>query len=682
MVLNHDVACKRLRAVGLTQNDTLQILDLIHKWTSSSGEEWTIKRLKALKVAYINKLARHPEPFVHSPWIKLKSGRRDIPAGIFGRIFKIRKVQKALSALMVYTSYTSKVLTEQQLKKFKTAVTSVYNGTNNLETIKLPIIEQVDELVNSIKKTSITNFYKIKNTGHSHPMAFSERNVRIPFVNSEIDPQSNEDWRSVELIDSVKTVDNNLNDFLSSFSHPFVEDYFEKNFQDKLPSGIEETLYASAFIGDNFSNLEILSVGRIGFIQEPGYKLRTVANPFPSIQVALSRLGNKVYSILKDIPTDCTFNQEKAIEDVQEYFNSNENTSGLMSIDLSSATDRFPLFLQEDVLHRLKDRGLLEEEDINLFSKVSRSEFTLPDGSHIKWETGQPLGVYPSFGVFALTHNMLAQSVRPKFFRILGDDIVIDSEAGKRLREKYTALGLVISEDKSIDSKNLAEFGGRLISKDKSYVQPKWKDISDHSFIDLARNLGPKSLGMFKPRQQYILKKLADVLPTVHPWGLNWNRNGLPYKDRLGISEDIMRSFLTEDKDLVEVRKDQINLRNLKWGIQVKEFFDFPFLLEQNQDTVEETTRNLISSALVASLNSNKSLLIRDTLNQFGLSCSDAIHSSEWNRVLKLNKEEFNRQIKDFGFGQASQITSGDPRGPSTLEVAEKKLKKPKGQIR
>ena len=666
-LLNQSVACKRLRAVGLTQRQTLDILDLVHLWTKSSGEEWTIKRLKSLKVAYINKLAGSPRPFKHSPWI---SRRGDTPKGVFSPIFKMKKVQKALSVLMVYTSYVSKELTKSQLNKFVTAVTSPSKGEARNLTVSL-VERQADMLVDSLNGE---DFRKISHTKHSHPTVFSERKIRIPVVrlveaNDPLEGAIHAFGQDFEAV--VKTADMNNTDFISSFTHPIVESYYNRF--ETLPSGIEEISIANAFQGDYFSEMENISVGRVSTLQEVGLKARFIANAFPSIQVALSRLGNKIYRLLKHIDGDRTFDQDSAITNVQDFLNSNENTKGLMSIDLSSATDRFPLSLQLSVLQRLVDRGLLESEDVELFSEVSRSLFTMPDGTTIKWEVGQPLGVYPSFGVFALTHNMLAQSVQPKFYQVLGDDIVIDYEAGVRLRRKYSELGLDISEDKSIASHSLAEFGGRLISNNKAYIQPKWKDISDRSFIELARNLGPKSLGLFKPRQKRILKILSDVHPDIHSWGLNWNVNQLSYSERITLSNDVMQHFLDEENDLLNLRVDQIELRDLKWGLIVKEFFDYPCLLPKAQDYIKRDVNSVLLSSLSKSDNQklNNFGLESDFLDQFNLSCSDLITSKGNIRFIDIPHGE----PIPHGFGIESGVApQGDPRGQSTLEVAESKI--------
>jgi hypothetical protein len=662
--LSQSKACKRLRGVGLSKNQALGILNEVQKWVASSGTEWTIKRLKSLKVAYINKLAGSDEPFKHAPWITYANG---IPKGPFGMLFKISKVQKALSALMVYSEYISNKPTKQQLAKFVNAVTSPFLG----DTDSTPHIYQslMDEMINVVR-SSDTSY--IKNIGHSHPETFSVRKVRIPAVVTEmVDPKGS----SRRYHDVLKSKDNNMEDFVDSFSHPYIERYYQH--LPDLPKGIEEIMTAIAFRGDSFDDLDDSLVGRIGFIQEPGYKLRTIANPLPSIQVALSRLGNKIYEMLKHIPEDCTFNQESAVLDTQEFLRKNsgsDDSSRLMSIDLSSATDRFPLEAQEVVLATLARVGIIDSVDISLFQKVSRSEWLMPGGSEtISWKVGQPLGVFPSFGVFALTHNLLARSVKPTFYRVLGDDIIIDYDSGVKLRQLYTELGLVISEDKSITSNSLAEFGGRLIMANQSFVQPKWKDISDRSFIELAKNLGPKSLKLFKPRQQKILKLLAEVHPDVHPWGLNWNVKGEGYEARITHSKQVMQHFLETDNDLISFSRNQVELQALRWSTQVKEFYDFKCHLKDDSYFTVPLASRLFGDLTIGKPDSVKTLS-GEFLDQFDLSVEDAVLAKTKTDFIRLCKDA----MKPTGFNVASIGSFSDPRGETTLSVAERKLVKAK----
>ena len=644
ILLNQSVACKRLRTVGLTQNDTLQILDLVHLWTKENGEAWVVNRLKQMKVAYINKLAKVESKDTLS-WIKNVKG---VPSGPFKRIFQLKKPQKALSALMIYSSYKSSKLLKGQWKKFHTAVTSLPNINTELAPHIGTIMKR--QTLKIIDSASPSQAQFIRRMDWSDPSMFLDRSVRIPFMDTD---------------GQVKTHENNSDDFVESFNHPVLKEYFDDDdIYDVLPKSIQVTLMAASPLNsplaDSYVNLwmDDSPVGKIGFIQEPGLKLRTVANPFPSIQVALSRIGNQVYNILRMLPTDATFDQDKAVKEVQTYMNS-PDFDGLMSIDLSSATDRFPLSVQMDVLHSFVEEGWIDLKDINLFEKISKSEFSLPRGSGtISWKTGQPLGVYPSFGVFALTHNILASACDPKFFRVLGDDIVIDRKAGELLRGTYKALGLVISEEKSINSDHLAEFGGRLITKTHVYIQPKWKEISDRSFIDLARNLGPKSLGMFQPRQQKVLKVLADVHPDVHPWGLNWNLHGVSYAERIRISIETMAKFMHDDTRNVGSQND---LRREKYLYMLKQYIEqVPDRLESRRDPSELESFSI--AVLKRSLSPNQ-------LSQIG-----SFTGIDVNHLLGVSHLHIHEDdVTPFGFHMDQSYIS-DPRGLSTLEVAERKM--------
>ena len=667
MGLNPDVVCNRLRSVGLTQKHTHHILNTILLWQKSNGTEWTIKRLKAYKVAYVNLIAGDPRPFKHSPWISYNH-KTNIPKGCFGPIFKMRRAQKAIAVLMLYTTYVAKKVTTTQLQKFVSAVTLPTKADSLKESYILNSIEdKVRDFVISLD-TPIRR--SIENQSHLHPSTFADRHVRTPCL---VPGRTSKGRICIDgsVPDVVKTSEMNLDVFIQSFNHPIILDYYDGLLD--IPNGVEEIINSTYFMGDTFGNTDVSVVGKIGFIQEPGFKLRAVANPFPSMQVALSRLGARIYSLLNQIPEDCTFDQTEATTHIQNFLNSELNVNGLMSIDLSSATDRFPMALQVKVLHVLAHKGLIDWEDVDLFEKVSSSNFIMPDGSTIKWEVGQPLGVFPSFGVFALTHNMLVRLAEPTFYRVLGDDVIVDSEAGSRLRVLYDALGLDISEDKSINSLILGEFGGRLIAKHQFFVQPKWKDISDHSFLDLARNLGPKSMALFKPRQIKILKILSDVHPDVHPWGLNWNVQGLTYDSRIRISKEVMDRFLDEGAELVEAGKNQSEQRDLKWGMRVKDFADHGFLLPK--PPIRHSSRAaqiaLFESLPLGAL--GKALFIDGSdLDQFGLNCSDIIHEFY---VSKLHVDICDEL--PYGYSLMPRILKSDPRGPSLLEVAEKKLKKP-----
>lgn len=506
---------RRMQVWGLSKDQSSQVVLTIDKWINANGIEWTVSRLKQLKVAYIRKLAGYDNPFSMTPWIAYSKA---IPKGPFGPVFKLRNPQKALGALMCYTEYRHIDASPPQIKKFKEAVSSK-DKSKPLEDL---LSEQFSKSVQSLGNLPRGWFQKLS--------TWSERSIRIPVV-------SYQDTAPYDPIIVGTMMD--IEGIKNGMSHPLAQEFLEREDPSTLPETYYNMYCSSIMSPVDFSGLEG-TAGRIGFIQEPGLKLRTVANPFPVFQLCLSRLGTSLYGLLADLEEDSTFDQDKSVREVQ---NEIEQGRKLMSIDLSSATDRFPLRFTLAVLRQL---GCVEN-DLWLFETLSRMEWQLPDGDRIKWQTGQPLGVYPSFAAFSLSHHVLARMALPEFYRILGDDIIIDYEAGLRIRKFYSDLSLVISEDKSLVSDRLGEFGGRLITRDFIYTQPKWREISDRSFIDLLRCMGPKGLSLLRPRQRKVAQLLAEIPETVCSFGLNWNPEGKTFLQRVSENEETINLLLSPD---------------------------------------------------------------------------------------------------------------------------------------
>jgi hypothetical protein len=65
-------------------------------------------------------------------------------------------------------------------------------------------------------------------------------------------------------------------------------------------------------------------------------------------QSALQVLHDSSYKALRSLPQDCTFDQDKGFRDILYG-----NHSYYASFDLKSATDRFPIKVQEMILNKL-----------------------------------------------------------------------------------------------------------------------------------------------------------------------------------------------------------------------------------------------------------------------------------------------------------------------------------------
>lgn len=642
IITHKNTACKRLRAVGLTQSEALSILDQVNIWNKSNGADWTISRIKDLKTAFIHRLAGYEDIWSSTPWIAHK---KFSPKGAFSPIFSrlSNKPQKALSALMVYTEYVSNKVTKAQWTKFINGVESP-----KVDETELFRIRRVSNHVKKFIKPNIVA-YKHSVERFDRPEQWYLKDTYAPYYSNRL--------VDGEIETSTKSKKLDLNVFVESLTHPLVQgiigsdlshyksrysyrDYIESYKEFKSTSEDYSNIIDTAiFQGEEEDIPEVM--GRIGFIQEPGGKLRSVANPFPGLQFISSKLGNTLYKILESLPNDYTHNQDGAVKALQDFWKDNPGTE-IMSIDLSSATDLFPLDFQLDMLEHIG----IDHGSLYLFEAISRGKWELPSKiqkdfgkQYVSWTRGQPLGLYPSFAAFALSHNMLAMSTKPKFYAIVGDDIIIDAKAGRLMRDLYTELGCKVSEGKSIHSAQLAEFTGKLITKDKTYIQPKWKRVSDHNFIELAKRLGPKSLGMFRPRQKKLLQ-ILDVIPKeLSPFGLGWNTLGLPYSKRI----EIFNKFKLSLKDEVTTLVSQINLdnealrRSLEWG----QFTDFHNLNVKPRKIIDRDN-----------------LSFEDLLLEF----------------LAIHRIESDVNILHESFVKDCEIRVSDPRGKSTLQILEESL--------
>lgn len=171
----------------------------------------------------------------------------------------------------------------------------------------------------------------------------------------------------------------------------------------------------------------------------------------------------------------------------------------LHSYDLSAATDRLPLAIQESIL-----AYLFNDRIASLWSSIIRDrEFLLPNGTYINYSVGQPMGMKSSFPMLGLTHHIIVQQAAinaglPFFtsYVILGDDIVINSKAvSEQYYKLITKLGLNISLNKSIlpSSNNSGfEFASRLGLNGQEYSPLPVKLLAnvyeDSSFLPELQN--------------------------------------------------------------------------------------------------------------------------------------------------------------------------------------------------
>jgi len=194
-------------------------------------------------------------------------------------------------------------------------------------------------------------------------------------------------------------------------------------------------------------------LGKLAYIEEWGGKARIVAQLDYWTQMALTPLHHTINHFLKGLPQDGTFNQHALADRVKEWTRDPELE--IYCYDLTAATDRLPIKLQQRILNLLLSSSSLGNSWANVL--IGR-DFMTNNGDLIRYSTGQPMGARSSFPMLALTHHIIIQiaAMRAEIesytaYAVLGDDSGI---TGSNVSEEYLALmevlGVPINLTKSI----------------------------------------------------------------------------------------------------------------------------------------------------------------------------------------------------------------------------------------
>jgi len=502
---HQDGVTRRLSVIGIPSYTIKPFYDLLVKWEKCSGVEWTIKRLKSLKVDLIRSMTGLP-PLT---WIRKNSKGK--VAGVIGSLFNWaslneKNFSKCVQAFMAYSFYILPSLTEAQKKKFLSAI-----NPNKDDGLSQGFHKSFARTVHRyISRRSVSRSHRPLviyqgSPDKKAPRLFGQKSVR----------------QSERILDDVQFFNDShgiclYQEFRRLYS-PLLSGLARRQELDFVTSATPYGEYTYNNVPSNYS----VRGGEIHFLQEPGGKLRSVASPFRLHQEALRPFGEEIYDVVRSLPWDCTFDQTKSIPYIQSHL---AKGGKCHSVDLSNATDHFPLSLQETAL-----RAIFIEKDwdhINLFLKISRGIWKSQIGD-LSWTKGQPLGLYPSFGSFTLTHGLLllhlAGDYHHQFF-VVGDDVVILDE---KLYDNYICLldrmSCPWSTDKSINSDKLTEFAGRIVTSTKVIPQLKWRNVSDDNFLDICKLLGRESRCLLSKRQKRVFDQVSHL---CEPIGLNHSLPG------------------------------------------------------------------------------------------------------------------------------------------------------------
>jgi len=312
----------------------------------------------------------------------------------------------------------------------------------------------------------------------------------------------------------------------------------------------------------------IISLGKLGMKDEPAGKIRVFAMVDPWTQWVLRPLHLLLFDLLRRIPTDATFDQVGVLERVQErVMKAGYRVAKAYSFDLSAATDRLPVRLQEKILEPLLGkwsavgwRRLLVDREYTLKTKDSQL-------LKLRYATGQPMGALSSWAMLAITHHVIVQwswylvchsKGWPKKWTndyvVLGDDIVIFNPF---LAEKYyyimtKLLGVKIGLAKSLQAKSryVLEFAKKYWVDGKRAFMLPIRDI-------LVATLSTAVLSEFIHKNEVTFQHYLKIRGlgyrsrakvTGNLWNLStrlrvylvlWNQSSMPWWDWIRLKDGV-----------------------------------------------------------------------------------------------------------------------------------------------
>jgi len=257
--------------------------------------------------------------------------------------------------------------------------------------------------------------------------------------------------------------------------------------------------------------------GRICALQEQGCKARVVYQPNARVQMAMYPLHKVLAKATRIMyPESCVEDQVSGVYLALEHL---EAGGTIHSVDLSSATDRFPRAFSNLILRELK----LDEYAQAIDEICYESNPVVGSNESLKYSVGQPMGLYGSFPLFNLSNLLVCEVAQQgvseqggklttfrggSTFSVLGDDVIFSDPVVALLYQKLMyGLGCDISLNKTFSGR-VGEFAGFLImpAKDghytafRPYKVPPGDRITNP--LEFLHGLGIKASGISKYWQE------------------------------------------------------------------------------------------------------------------------------------------------------------------------------------
>jgi len=252
--------------------------------------------------------------------------------------------------------------------------------------------------------------------------------------------------------------------FVNRYQHlfPILNKWMNKMFINVIPMA-EHYHHWPSILKDFAKTNPVLR--RLSTVDDKEGKLRVIGICDYWSQTVLKPIHTHLLWVLSTFKeSDMTVGQ-----DIKPFGCSSQN---YWSIDLTSATDRFPMSLQTCVIDKL-----FGESVAKAWKELLVGEPFMYNGKNYSYACGQPMGAYSSWAGFSVTHHVLIQfcafkalgkpSLPFKDYRMLGDDVVIRNDlVAQKYLECLETLGVDVSPEKTLVSPHSFEFAKRYFHHD------------------------------------------------------------------------------------------------------------------------------------------------------------------------------------------------------------------------
>lgn len=519
------VTCLALTSVLGSRGIAIQ--SEMEKYLHSNGVEWTVARYKA-----INTAAYHLKNNDRAKAIQVyrESGiayHKDTlyPKGQIGYVVKQfvsatreKTIRKYAGLMRLYTAYfVDGHPTEKQSVKAVKSITTRYSGLKENSVNEMWFAERIIQMRITTNKFSSETFSKVIKTA-PRPLLHSNSYY---FSGLELTAQ---DWKTLKAKPYGSMV-------LSLMTESWVPESLRTNFRKESVRHIQDEYGCDSGYA-----------GRVLGMQQNACKLRVVAQPSAAIQDAFAPMHSYLMKAVDMLYSkeSCVKDQMKGAYAIKRHLDEGRD---VYSVDLSSATDRFPRFMSQAVLCSL---GLKEYSDA--LEEVCNRPWlnaNLIGSKDLYYETGQPMGLYGSFPLFHLSNLVVADMALQRaqsrsdslipfadgtFFKVVGDDIVLsDPLVAEQYKEEMLALGVEISPTKTFSGK-VAEFAGFMavpknngksaLYRPYKFTRDDWNCIQNplefvHAFGSSVEKLGDRWKDVFKSYTATINYRYPDLTPVL-----------------------------------------------------------------------------------------------------------------------------------------------------------------------